>query len=141
MSLLFHTLRAVKSYLSCRNVHMEALNQKIFCTPFILNGFGDTNIVILSTRHKSTKHSFSFSRRCPALHVDPEPGRSLMDENPTLTAAPDPTARLVPGFRGTPTSHNSAGGIVASRHVIYSYLPLIPGVLLPFTFLAYFITL
>jgi hypothetical protein len=101
-------LRAMKSYLSCRNIHMEALSQQIPRPPFILNGLGHTNIVSLSARHKSTKHPFSFSRQCPAPQVDPEPGRSLMDENPTLTAAPDPTARQCRATGGTPTSHDSA---------------------------------
>jgi hypothetical protein len=144
LQLLFHMLRAMKSYLSCRNIHMETLSQQIPRAPFSLNGLGHTNIVSLSARHKSTKHSFSFSRQCPAPEVDPEPGRSLMDENPTLTAAPDPTARLAPGYGGGgghPPPTIARGGIVASRPVIYSYLLLIPGVVFPFTFLANFITL
>jgi hypothetical protein len=107
LPLLFHVLQAMKSYLSCRSIHMEALSQQIPRPPFILNGFGRRNIVSRPTRHKSTEHSFSFSRRCPTPRVDPEPGRSLMVENPSLTAAPDPTARVVPGYGGTPTSRDS----------------------------------
>jgi hypothetical protein len=95
---------------------------------------------MLCEQNKSTKHSFqAFFRPYVMPRVDPEQRRLLMDKNPSLTAASDPVCPHSAKLQETP--HGSAGRIVASRHVIYSYLPLIPSVVLPFTFLAHVITL
>jgi hypothetical protein len=93
----------------------------------------------LCKQNKSTKHPFqAFFRPYVTPRVDPKQRLLLMDKNPSLTAAFDPLCPHSAKLQETP--HGSAGRIVASRHVIYSYLPLIPSVVLPFTFLAYVIT-
>jgi len=84
---------------------------------------GCSNFGIIYARNKSTKHSFpAFTRPYVTPRVDPEQRQSLMDMNPSLTAAADPLCPHSARLRETP--HGSARRIVLSRHFIYSYLPL-----------------
>lgn len=87
-----------KPCLSCRSIYKKAMKNKIGPSPCTLNGLGCTTIGRFYARHKSTKHSFpTFSRPYATPGADPEQRRSLMGKNPSLTAASDPPARIVPG--------------------------------------------